>query len=163
MSAPGQGSARQGSARQAGCKAGARRARHGLCAALLWLALPAAARAEFSVCNDSFDVLNLAVAHDPGDGFLSEGWWTIAPNRCVVILREQLANRYVYLFATDVFNQALLDGSATFCVDDDRFRILGGEECWLRGHVAAPFAEVDIGQAESWTVILNASGDLGRR
>lgn len=140
---------------------GARRVRLWLCAALPGLLLPAVARAEFSVCNDSFDVLNLAVAHDPGDGFLSEGWWTIAPNRCVVILRAQLVNRYVYLFATDVFNQALLDGTATFCVDDDRFRILGGEECWLRGHVAAAFAEVDIGEAENWTVILNASGKLG--
>ena len=134
-----------------------------VCAAVLALVVPAAAHADFSVCNDSFDVLNFAVAHDPGDGFLSEGWWTIAPNRCVVILREPLSNRYLYIFATDVFNQALLEGSATFCIDDDRFRILGSEDCWLRGHIAADFAEVDIGDAEAWTVILNSSGTLGNR
>lgn len=134
-------------------------------ALLLWfgLILPGAAQAEFAVCNDSFDVLNLAVAHDPGEGFLSEGWWTIAPNRCVVVIRERIHSRYVYVFATDVFNQPIVEGSAPFCVDDGRFRILGGEDCWLRGHVAARFAEVDIGEAENWTLILNSSGDLSAR
>jgi uncharacterized membrane protein len=128
-------------------------------AALVW---GGSARAGFSVCNDSFDVLNLAVAYDPGSGFISEGWWTIAPNRCVAVIRDRIVSRYVYVFATDVFNQALLGGAAAFCVDDGRFRIPGAGECWTRGHVAAGFAEVDIGEAEHWTLVLNTTGALPR-
>ena len=128
---------------------------------VLWAgSQPGPAQAEFTVCNDSFDVLNLAVAYDPGDGFFSEGWWTIAPNRCVPVIRERIRSRYVYVFATDVFNQALLEGAAEFCVDEARFRIPGAEDCWSRGHVAAEFAEIDIGQSDDWTLILNATGEL---
>ena len=126
-------------------------------AALAW---GGPARAGFSVCNDSFDVLNLAVAYDPGAGFVSEGWWTIAPNRCVAVIRDRILSRYVYVFATDVFNQPLVDGGAAFCVDDGRFRIPGAGECWTRGHVGAAFAEVDIGEAEHWTLIVNTTGAL---
>ncbi|MFB9151320.1 DUF1036 domain-containing protein [Roseovarius ramblicola] len=128
----------------------------GLAAAALAWGGPA--RAGFSVCNDSFDVLNLAVAYDAGAGFVSEGWWTIAPNRCVAVIRDRILSRYVYVFATDVFNQALLAGDAAFCVADDRFRIPGADECWARGHVAAEFAEVDIGEAGHWTLVLDGSG-----
>lgn len=132
----------------------------GLAAALLlW---GGAARAGFAVCNDSFDVLNLAVAHDPGGGFVSEGWWTIAPNRCVTVIRDAIRSRYVYVFATDVFNQALIEGAAAFCVDEGRFRIPGAGSCWSRGHVAAGFAEVDIGEAAHWTLILDGTGRLPR-
>ena len=128
---------------------------------MLWGVIrPGPAQAEFTVCNDSFDVLNLAVAYDPGEGFFSEGWWTIAPNRCVPLIRERIRSRYVYVFATDVFNQALLEGAAEFCVDEGRFRIPGAEDCWSRGHVAAGFAEIDIGQSDDWTLILNATGEL---
>jgi uncharacterized membrane protein len=130
-----------------------------LAAATLGWAAPA--RAGFSVCNDSFDVLNLAVAYDAGAGFVSEGWWTIAPNRCVAVIRDRILSRYVYVFATDVFNQALLEGNAAFCVDDGRFRIPGAGECWTRGHVAAEFAEVDIGEAGHWTLILDGGGARG--
>ncbi|HKL69608.1 MAG TPA: DUF1036 domain-containing protein [Salibaculum sp.] len=129
----------------------------------LWgvlVAFPSGAAADFTVCNDSFDVLNLAIAHDPGNGFVSEGWWTIAPNRCVAVIRERIQNRYVYVHATDVFNQPVLEGGADFCIDEGRFRIAGPEDCWARGHIAAPFAEVDMGQSENWTLILNLSGRL---
>lgn len=132
----------------------------GLAAALFAWGGPA--RAGFAVCNDSFDVLNLAVAYDPGGGFVSEGWWTVAPNRCVTVIRDRIRSRYVYVFATDVFNQALIAGDAPFCVDDARFRIPGTGACWTRGHVAAGFAEVDIGEAEHWTLILDGSGAAPR-
>lgn len=134
--------------------------RHRLGLLSLLLTCPGFAAADFTVCNDSFDVLNLAVAHDPGTGFVSEGWWTIAPNRCVAVIRDRIDNRYVYVHATDVFNQPVLEGDATFCIDDGRFRIAGPEDCWARGHIAAPFAEVDMGQSENWTLILNLSGRL---
>ena len=138
-----------------------RRALAGLVVAL-W-ALPGPGRADFIVCNDSFDVLNVAVAHDPGDGFASEGWWTITPNRCVDVIRSRIRSRYVYVFATDVFNQPVLEGLAAFCIDEGRFRIAGREACWSRGHLAADFAEIDIGETRDFILFLNTSGTLPAR
>jgi uncharacterized membrane protein len=119
---------------------------------------PSQARADFIVCNDSFDVLNLALARDPGTGFVSEGWWSIAPGRCAALLRGTIDSRYIYLYAIDVFNQPVLDGSITFCVEAQGFRIPGRQDCWERGHIAAGFVEIDTGLAEQWITFLNSEG-----
>ena len=121
-------------------------------------ALAAPARADFIVCNASFDVINLALGADTGGSFGTRGWWTIGPNRCTTLLRGQLGSRYYYVFATDVFGQTLLDGDTEMCVADGRFEITGPEDCWERGHIAAPFAEIDIGTAEAWTLFLGDGG-----
>ena len=119
-----------------------------------------AARADFLVCNDSFDVLNLALARDPGAGFVSEGWWSVAPGRCAALLRGTIDSRYLYLHAIDVFRQPVLDGDVTFCISDEGFRIPGRQDCWQRGHVAAGFVEIDTGQATQWITFLDAEGRI---
>ena len=113
------------------------------------------ARADFVVCNDSFDVVNLAVGQQRGAAFVTRGWWTIGPNRCATVIRE-LSTRFVYVHATDVFGQMLLPGDVEMCLAESRFEITGIEECWQRGHVAAPFAEVDTGTAARWVLFLGA-------
>ena len=123
-----------------------------LAAAAIALASPASA--DFTVCNDSFDVLNIALAYGQGAEFVSQGWWSVAPNRCVALLRGDIPVRYLYLFATDVFNRAVLDGEALFCTDTGRFRIIGVADCRARGHLVSAFSEVDIGSASEWVVIL---------
>ena len=57
---------------------------------------------------------------EPGDRqgrsqrrIVSEGWWTIGANRCVDVIKEELANKYVYVYATDVFGQPILAGDFT--------------------------------------------------
>lgn len=119
-----------------------------------------AARADFLVCNDSFDVLNLALARDPGAGFVSEGWWSVAPGRCAALLRGTIDSRYLYLHAIDVFRQPVLDGDVTFCISDEGFRIPGRQDCWQRGHIAAGFVEIDTGQAAQWITFLDAEGRI---
>ncbi len=118
------------------------------------------AQADFIVCNDSFDVLNLALARDPGGGFVSEGWWSLAPGRCAALLRGRIDSRYLYLHAIDVFNQPVLEGNVTFCISEEGFRIPGGQDCWQRGHIEAGFVEIDTGQAGQWISFLNAEGRI---
>lgn len=118
------------------------------------------ARADFIVCNDSFDMLNLALARDPGSGFVSEGWWSVAPGRCAALLRGAIDSRYIYLHAIDVFNQPALDGDVTFCIGEEGFRIPDPQDCWLRGHIAAGFIEIDTGRAEQWITFINAEGQI---
>lgn len=119
-----------------------------------------AARADFMVCNDSFDVLNMALARDPGAGFVSEGWWSVAPGRCAALLRGDIDSRYLYLHAIDVFRQPVLEGDVTFCVSDAGFRIPGRQDCWQRGHIAAGFVEIDTGRAAQWITFLDAGGQI---
>lgn len=115
-----------------------------------------AARADFTVCNDSYDVVNLALARDPGSGFVSEGWWSVAPGRCAVLLRGTIDSRYLYLHAIDVFRQPVLQGDVAFCIRDEGFRIPGRQDCWQRGHIAADFIEIDTGMAAQWITFLEA-------
>ncbi len=122
-------------------------------------ALPAAlmagsARAEFTVCNQTLDVVNLAVGQDVDGTFQTDGWWTIGANHCVDVLHEELSNRYVYVYATDVFGHAILEGSTGMCVEKRRFTIRGIDDCWQRGHILARFLEVDTLEQIRWTFFL---------
>lgn len=133
-----------------------RRLRAGI-AALLPALLPAAAAAQFAVCNQSFDVINVAIGRDTGADFETEGWWTVGPNQCANVIREALTSRYIYVHAQDVFGQPVLGGTTRMCVSPRRFQIRGIEDCWARGHVAAGFIEVDTLHTERWTLFLGMS------
>jgi uncharacterized membrane protein len=135
--------------------------RHGGAAGAVALGLACAAaapaRADFTICNDSFDVINVAVGHEGPEGFATEGWWTIGTNRCAVALRGTLSVRYLYVYATDVLGQPILSGDTDLCISDSRFEIRGAEACWQRGHIAAPFVEIDTGAAPAWTLFVGGA------
>ena len=113
-----------------------------------------AAWADFSVCNQSFDVVNVAVGQEIDDTLTTEGWWTIGTNQCAKVIQGDLRNRYIYVYATDVFGQPLLDGATQMCIGPERFTISGEEDCWRRGLQQANFFEVDTQAVERWTLFL---------
>lgn len=125
---------------------------------ILFTITASAAAAEFAVCNQSFDVVNVAIGQSDGEEFQTEGWWTIGTNQCANVIQEDLFNRYIYVYATDVFGQPILDGSVQMCIGAKRFEIIGIEECWQRGHSAADFFEVDTQAVERWTFFLRPLG-----
>ena len=116
--------------------------------------LPTPGRAEFAVCNQSFDVVNVAIGRDVDGAFLTEGWWTIGTNQCANVIRETLDSRFIYVYAQDVFGKPVLAGTTTLCVDGARFVIQGEQNCWSRGHLEAKFIEVDTSNTERWTLFL---------
>ena len=118
------------------------------------LAVTASARAEFTVCNQTLDVVNLAVGQEIDKAFQTEGWWTVGANQCVNVIREELSNRYIYIYATDVFGHAILSGSTEMCVEKRRFAIRGIDDCWKNGHVTARFYEIDTQAQARWTFFL---------
>lgn len=120
--------------------------------------LPGAAKAEFAVCNQSFDVVNVALGQLVDGQFQTEGWWTIGTNQCANVIKEELTNRYIYVYATDVFGQPILDGAVSMCIGAKRFVIEGIENCWERGHRAAMFHEVDTQATVRWTLFLTPPG-----
>ena len=116
------------------------------------------ARAEFTVCNQTLDVVNLAVGQEVDQAFQTEGWWTIGANQCVDVIREELSNRYIYVYATDVFGNGMLEGSTDMCIEKRRFTIRGIDRCWQRGHILAPFVEIDTLEQQRWTFFLTGQG-----
>jgi len=133
-------------------------------ACLLLLLANGSARAEFTVCNQTLDVVNLAVGRDVQDPpqseayYQTEGWWTVGANQCVNVIRDELANRFIYIYAIDVFGQPLLNGVAQMCVGTRRFVIRGDTDCWVRGHKSVPFLEVDTQAQARWTLFLGIGG-----
>jgi uncharacterized membrane protein len=117
---------------------------------------PTTAAATFAVCNQSFDVVNIAVGQFEDDDFVTRGWWTVGPNQCANTIREELTARYIYIFAQDVFGNEVLSGSTPLCIGTARFTIRGNEECLLRGYLSASFIEVDTQETERWTLFLTA-------
>lgn len=123
-----------------------------LAVGLLVTLCPVAARAELRLCNQSFDVLNVALARPSGQDFATRGWWRVAPNQCATLDREPLRSRYYYIFAADVFGNEVLAGAIPMCVAPRRFQIQGQRDCLLRGYLDARFAEVDTQDRADWTV-----------
>ena len=129
----------------------------GRLAALVLLALACLAspvRAELRLCNQSFDVLNVALASPEGDDVVTRGWWRVAPNQCATLQRDELRSRHYYVFAADVFGNEVLAGSIPLCVAPRRFEIEGQRDCLLRGYLDARFAEVDTKGQGHWTVFV---------
>ena len=123
-------------------------------AALLMAFGTGAALAEFSVCNQTLDVVNVAIGQQEADAFTTEGWWTIGSNQCAQVIRDELRNRYIFVYANDVFGQPILKGTESMCVAPKRFSIDGIESCWQRGYIEAKFLEVDTQAVERWTLFL---------
>ncbi|MFT4151157.1 MAG: DUF1036 domain-containing protein [Paracoccaceae bacterium] len=121
---------------------------------LPFLTAPTLLRAEFAVCNQSFDVVNVAVGQDSGGDFQTEGWWTIGPNQCANVIKTDLTSRYIYIYAQDVFGQPLVSGTTQMCISPRKFQIRSTGDCWTRGDIAAGFIEVDTQKTQRWTLFL---------
>lgn len=115
-----------------------------------------AVQADFVACNRSFDVVNIAVGRKVGDSFETEGWWTVGTNQCATLIKEDLPARYIYVYAQDIFGRPVVDGDVPMCVATRKFTIQGIEGCWSRGLVSAEFVEIDTGEADRWTIFLEA-------
>lgn len=125
-------------------------------AGLFLIAMRSPAHANFQVCNQTLDVVNVAIGTYDVDAWETSGWWTIGPNQCANVIEDTLTSRYIYVYARDVFNASMLAGSIPMCVDPGEFRIRGREDCLIRGHIATEFYEVDTRRSERWTFFMGA-------
>jgi uncharacterized membrane protein len=122
---------------------------------LLPLAASWPASADFRVCNRTKYLLNIAIGYGAGQEFATEGWWSVTPNSCARPVKDPLAGRYVYLYATDVDGADVLRGSVSMCIDRRKFKIFGITDCWRRGLAAVNFEEIDTFSSAAWTVFLS--------
>ncbi|WP_405402643.1 DUF1036 domain-containing protein [Paracoccus sp. Ld10] len=133
-----------------------------LIVATAWIAAcPAVGHAAgLRLCNQSFDVLNVAIGTPQGAGQVqTRGWWRVAPNQCATLLRQTLHERRYHVFAADVFGNEVLTGSIPMCVAPRRFDISGQQDCLLRGFLDARFIEIDTMGQKNWTVFVTPRPD----
>lgn len=130
--------------------------------ALAVAAVPAAARADFKICNDTASRIGVAIGYSDASGQpATEGWWTIASQTCEVMLRGNLPSRRIYIHAVDYDQGGGWGGDRQFCTDKTEFTISGVRDCAAYGYERAGFLEIDTGGSNQWTVRLSATNKQG--
>jgi uncharacterized membrane protein len=120
----------------------------------LVLLAPAAALADFRLCNATPARVGVAVGYKDGDTWVSEGWWNIQPQACETLMRGPLSARFFYVYAVDYDQGGEWSGKAFMCTRDREFTIRGLQDCLARGFNRTGFFEVDTGEQKNWTVQL---------
>ena len=65
------------------------------------VARPLPAQADLRMCNQTGSKVGIALGYRDGQGWVTEGWWDVAPKGCETLLRGALASRFYYVFAVD--------------------------------------------------------------
>ena len=116
---------------------------------------PAPARADLRLCNLTPSQVGIALGYRDPQGWVTEGWWDLAPKGCETLLRGSLAARFYYVFAVDYTRGGEWSGRSLMCTRDSEFTIRGVEDCLARGYDRNGFFEVDTGEQKSWTIQLS--------
>jgi uncharacterized membrane protein len=110
---------------------------------LMLVGFAAPAQAGLTLCNKTARPARVALGRFDGTAWGSEGWWTIAPGKCARLVTAPLDARYYYLYAGDG-GAGTWDGDYAFCVAaDEKFSIVGREDCAGRGYERKGFYQVD--------------------
>lgn len=122
----------------------------GLLIGLMAFAVPACA--ELRLCNTTTSRVGIALGYRDGQGWVTEGWWNLAPKGCETVVAGPLSARFYYLHALDYDRGGEWPGKAFMCTRDHEFLIRGIQDCYARGYDRSAFYEVDTGEQTSWTV-----------
>jgi uncharacterized membrane protein len=123
-------------------------------AALAASSIASTARADLRLCNMTTSRVGIAVGYRDAQGWVTEGWWNLAPRGCETLLKGPLAARYFYVYGVDYDRGGEWSGRSFMCTRDREFTIRGVEDCFARGFDRSGFFEVDTGEQKSWTIQL---------
>lgn len=112
------------------------------------------ANADLKVCNDTENTSGVAVGYLENNQWISQGWWHIPAGECSAIVEGNLKHRYYYIFAEDEQTNEIWQGNVSMCTSNVEFKIIGRENCFVKGYEKAAFFEVDTKQNNSWQVRL---------
>ncbi|HWU56544.1 MAG TPA: DUF1036 domain-containing protein [Rhizomicrobium sp.] len=94
----------------------------------------------YTVCNDSRDVLLVALGEIARGRPVSRGWWTVQPGACAKTVTAPLKTDAVYLLARKKGGGTVVAGAKAFCTTPVIFEISGAQNCAGRGLAEAGFA-----------------------
>jgi uncharacterized membrane protein len=122
--------------------------------AMALVGLSAPALADLRMCNTTGSRVGVAIGYRDAQGWVTEGWWNIAPRGCETLLRGTLAARFYYVHAVDYDRGGEWTGKSMMCTRNKEFTIRGITDCLARGYDRDGFFEVDTGEQKSWTIQL---------
>jgi uncharacterized membrane protein len=112
------------------------------------------ALADFRVCNGTQSLVGVAIGYRASEGWVSEGWWQVAPTSCETLIEGKIESRFYYIYAEDAAGGGRWGGDVNMCVSDTEFKIVGVQDCFARGFQRMGFKEYDTGRQGSWMVQL---------
>ncbi len=129
-----------------------------LIAATLGMGLSVApAKADLKLCNNTEGRVGVAIGYKDRQGWVTEGWWTADPKKCLKMLDGPLIARYYYVFAVDYLKGGSWGGKSKLCISDKKFTIRGLDSCSDQGNKKVGFFEVDTNEERDWTVSLSGN------
>jgi uncharacterized membrane protein len=123
-------------------------------AGLMAMAATTPARAELRVCNETANLISIALGYRAERGWMSEGWWQAPAGDCRTLYQGDLQRRFYYLYAVDDIGGGAWDGQVFMCTRDETFTIFGVEDCLARGYERTGFFEIDTQNRSDWTLQL---------
>lgn len=123
--------------------------------ALIWGA--SAAQAGLEICNKGGAAQTVGLVYKTGKVWFSEGWWTIEPAECKVLVGGDLQQREYYY---TIKNEASYVGQGYwYCAKDEPFELTGADgDCGALGASSRDYALIDTGEtATSFTFDLVGS------
>ncbi len=124
--------------------------------AFVLLALPffaEPAHAQFRVCNKTPAPISVALAFETTQDVVSQGWWTVDPDNCTVLINTPLDKRYYYHYVLSNALKVEWRGTYEFCTSGDpQFRITGSQNCESRSYTTTGFRQTDIGTSNEYTL-----------
>lgn len=118
------------------------------------------AHAELRVCNQTSNLISVALGYRAERGWMSEGWWQTPPGDCRVLYQGDLQSRFYYLHAVDDIGGGSWAGEIFMCTRDETFTIFGVEDCLARGYERTGFFEVDTQNRTDWTLQLTENAGV---
>lgn len=112
------------------------------------------AQADFTVCNQTFDLVSVAIGYHDGDEWVSEGWWNLDYDECAQVISGDLSNTYYYVRGESHDGVTYWTDDYNFCYIDEVFTIYGDENCSDRGYKSGGFMEIDTGNKLDYTLDL---------
>lgn len=93
---------------------------------LSFFALPA--HAQLEICNKTAAPFSLAIAYETDTDVVSQGWWTIDPDKCEQVIKTELKHQYYYHYVVSRALGVEWAGTFNFCTNDDpQFRYQRGQ------------------------------------
>jgi uncharacterized membrane protein len=112
---------------------------------LLAEAAKAQAQVGLTFCNRSNDALWVALGQDLQGRKASKGWWRIQTGQCEKVIKERLAQRYLFAHASNDRGgtDGIWGGAYPFCTKDAAFEMDSNSSCESRGGVRTGFFAID--------------------
>lgn len=108
----------------------------------------------YSMCNETDFLIYAAIGRQIDGNLVSTGWFRLDPDTCMKAIKDNLNNEVFYTYAEaqgTSGKQVAWGGPHNLCTMDNRFTIVGRDDCEKRGFRKTGFERVETGAKPGWT------------